>query len=144
MKVNTLCASVLISSLLVTNISLAGAEQRMLFNVESISFESGTGSYECQAACKAKYNDPPLEQMLAEGWRIASSSPKEAIGINYWYEASSNRTYGCTCKGTHYVLQKSGADQSAEWLKKENELLKRENALLKQENEYLKDRLKQK
>ena len=153
MMIHILFLSLFVSSLFFTNISSA-AEQRMLFNVESISYKKDTGSYMCQLACTTKYTDPPLEKMLTEGWHIVSSSPKEAIGeddrVSY---GKYGHAYGCTCKGTQYVLQKNdpvSATQSAVpsqnevLLKKENELLKRENDLHKQENENLKEQLKQK
>lgn len=149
MMIHILFLSLFFSSLLFTNISSA-AKQKMLFNVESISYRRDS-AYSCQRDCATKYNDPPLEKMLNEGWRIVSSSPKEAIGEDDY--VNSNFAHGCTCKGTQYVLQKDDPDpvtktavpsQNEELLKKENDLLKRENDLLKQENETLKEKLKQK
>lgn len=107
MMIHILFLSLFVSSLFVTNISSA-TEQRMLFNVESISYKEDTGATICQISCTTKYDDPPLEKMLTEGWRIVSSSPKEAIGQDYWggKYGRAYRAYGCTCKGTQYVLQK--------------------------------------
>ena len=151
MNIRFLLISLLIFSLFATNVSLA-AEQKMLFNVESISYKSGTGADECQSSCSTRYYDPPLKEMIAQGWRIISSSPKEAIGSRYYYfDYPGSKPHGCTCIGTQYVLQKDdpapiakpdAPSKNEELLTKENELLKREIELLKNENEKLKDKLK--
>ena len=147
MNIRFLLISLLIFSFFATNISLA-ADQKIIFNVESISYKSGTGADDCQYACERYDRDPPLNELRAQGWRIISSSPKEVIGRDYrYFEYLDSKPHGCTCKGTQYVLQKDDPKpdvsiQNEEFLKKENELLKRENELLKQENENLKDKLK--
>lgn len=155
MNIRILLICVLVVSFSIANSSFA-AEQKMLFNVESISYKQDEGKYSCQNACLTKYNDPPLEEMLKQGWRIISSSPKEAIGSEYKSfpptRYSSGTYYGCTCKGTQYVLQKddptparpAAPSPNEKLLTKENELLKREIALLKKENAHLKEKLNQK
>jgi hypothetical protein len=149
MKTSALFITLIICSLFASSVSFA-TEQKVLFNVESIRYQPGTGN--CQSICNSKYNDPPLKTMLDQGWRIISSSPKEAIGSNYWFlPAKYGRSHKCTCIGTQYILQKDAPvpvakpdvpSKNEELLKKENELLKRENNLLKQEIKNLKDKLK--
>jgi hypothetical protein len=129
-----------IGSFFSTNISLASAEQKIVFCVESIKYKSVTGSETCQIFCNSKYGQYEIDSFLSDGWRIVSSSPKEAIPSD---------VFDCICVGTQYVLQKDEPipdvpNKEVELLKKENDLLKRENDLLKQENENLKVKLKTK
>lgn len=149
MKINTIFLSLATGVLFNPNISTA-VEQKILFNVESVRYKADSAPY-CQGICLEEYTDPPIEKMLKQGWRIISSSPKEALGSPYEY--TGTRAYGCTCVGTQYILQKDNPtsisktdspSKNKEMLNKENELLKRENDLLKQENEKLKMQLNSK
>ena len=125
----TLNLSFIVGFLLASNISSAG-DQKMLFNVESISYKEHTGSALCEQKCTSKYNDPPLEQMQKEGWRIVSSGSKEAIGVDYYDytstfgDSASVYAFGCTCKGTQYVLEK--IDSTPIEASKSNQLLLRQ------------------
>ncbi|MGA7826611.1 MAG: hypothetical protein WCA04_03065 [Geobacteraceae bacterium] len=158
--------------LLFTATLVHAAEQKILFNAESVKFESGTGSERCRDKCNRK-SGPDAKLFLSEGWKIVSSSPKEVTGEQYWYvPCNTCRPHGCICIGTEYILQKDEPDPKIETksnvfdtpgkdnrtvlqpvkvvtsenaldlLKKENDLLKQENALLKQENETLRSQLK--
>lgn len=141
----------IVCAIFVTNVSFA-AEKKVLFNWNSFGYKSGISASECSSQCKRKYNDPPLEVMLSQGWRIVNKSPKEAIAI---YSEYTSETWKCTCKGTQYVLQKDDIapkstskalsnkqNTNEELLKNENQSLKRENDSLKQEIKNLKDQLK--
>lgn len=139
-------------SLLFTT-NLFASEQKIIFNIESITYAQDTGYKGCQELCAYKHSDPDVNSILNNGWRIINSSPKESIAENYRKSAGLNIYYGCTCVGTQYVLQKDDPvpvvkpdiqSKSEELFKKENELLKRENDLLKQEIENLKEKLAQK
>jgi hypothetical protein len=102
------------------------AEQKIIFKVESISYKSGTGSDICQGFCNLKQDNSSIDEMLSQGWRIISSSPKEVIVENYHYYKYSDPT-GCTCKGTQYVLQKDETVHGAksDIASKNEELLKK-------------------
>lgn len=157
--------------LLFTATIVHAAEQKILFNTESIKFESGTGSERCRDKCRRK-SGPDAKSFLSEGWKIIRSSSKEVTGEQYWYvPCNTCRPHGCVCIGTEYILQKDGPAPNIETksnvsdtpdkgnqtvlqpvkvqtsvnaldlLKKENDLLKKENALLKQENEALRSQL---
>jgi hypothetical protein len=147
MKLSALFVLIITCLLFATTVS---AEQKIIFKVESISYKSGTGSDFCQGICDLKQDRSSIDEMLSQGWRIISSSPKEVIGDRYHYYKHIEPT-GCTCIGNQYVLQKDDpipiekpdvSSKKEELLKKEIELLKRENDLLKQENKNLKNKLK--
>jgi len=139
MKVHFMFIGVLLGSA-----SLVYAEQKMLFNVESVQHTTAMSTKTCQTACDEKYNDPPLPEMQTLGWKIITATAKEAVGIDY--DPNNGYPWGCTCKGTQYVLQKEDSpttpSKNEKLLKQENKLLKREIILLKQENENLKEKLK--
>jgi hypothetical protein len=148
------------------------AEQKILFNTESLKFESGTGAERCRDKCGRK-SGPDAKSFLSEGWKIVSSSSKEVTGEQYWYiPCNTCKPHGCVCVGTEYILRKDEpapkietkrnifdshdkdnrtilqsvkgetSTNALDLLKQENDLLKQENALLKQENETLRSQLK--
>jgi len=161
MKKTALSFALISSILLLTATFLQAAEQKIIFNTEKIEYKSGTSSKKCQDTCSRR-SDPDAKSLRSEGWKIATSSPKEVIGEHYWYTPCNGcQPHGCTCIGTEYVLQKDGpipkvetpnseADAldknkrtglhapKAETLNKELDLLKKENELLKQEISLLK------
>lgn len=149
MSVRTLFVTLTVGSF-ISNIALA-AEQKILFNYDHVKFKGYTV---CDIYCGQKYTDPPVSNMIKEGWKIVSSSPKEAIGKDT--RIIGDETFSCSCVGTQYVLQKDdtpvpfadpkkeSANKEVELLKKEIELLKQENNLIKQENENLKEQMKSK
>ena len=138
-------------ALLLTATLSHAAEQKIIFNAESVRYKSGTDN--CQEICGRK-SDPPAESFMKDGWKIISSGQKEIIGSEYWYTPCSTcEPHGCTCIGTQYVLQKDDpaplpkvetSNKEVELLKKENDLLKQEISLLKQENKKLKSKPKSK
>lgn len=151
--------------------SVHAVEKKIIFNTESIKYESGTGSERCRAQCDRK-SGPDAKSFLSEGWKIVSSSAKEIIGEHYSYTPCNTcLPHGCICIGKEYVLQKDepapkietrsnlidvpGKNNGTELhsldvetskneldlLKKEIGLLKQENALLKKEIETLRYQL---
>jgi hypothetical protein len=169
-----LCLAGITSILLFSANLLHAAEQKIIFNAESIKYESGTGSKQCQVKCSRR-SGPDVKSLLSKGWEIVSSAPKEVIAENYWYvPCNTCEPHGCTCIGTEYILQSDAPAPKVEntinepdapdknkqsgllapkvetstgeldLLKKEIELLKQENTLLKQENQNLKNQIKSK
>lgn len=82
MKICILFVTLVVGSVFVVNFAVA-AEQKIIFNVETISYKKDTGSEKCQEICSEKYSDPTVESLITNGWRIISSSPKEAPGRNF-------------------------------------------------------------
>jgi hypothetical protein len=172
MKKTAPCLASILLVLLSTATLLHAAEQKIVFNTESLDYESGTNAKKCQEMCR-KRSGPDARSLFSEGWKIISSSPKEVIGEEYWYvPCNSCEPHGCTCIGTEYVLQRdepaarvetSGEEPAApdkdertelyapkgeapvnelDLLRKKNELLIQEIISLKQENEYLRNQLR--
>ena len=101
------CAVCLVVGLLIAG-TVQASEQKIIFNAQSISFKSGTAN--CQELCN-KRSDPPVATLLSSGWKIVSASPKEVIGLDYWYvPCSTCEPHGCTCKGVEYVLEQQESD----------------------------------
>lgn len=161
----TLKTSRLLVSFTVAFLLLAGrsqaAEQKRVFNLESCEHETSTGAYDCENKCKA-LSDVPAADMTSSGWKILSSAKKEVIAIKrdkwpggdvgYGRGYLAPYTFGCTCKGTEYVIEKIDETQNtatvvnavfvvsnndADQYKKENEQLKKENEQLKKELQQL-------
>ena len=98
--------------------NIAAAEQELLFCSQSTQYGNLTGASRCQEMC-GKYKCD-LKAQLSSGWKIVSSSPKEEI-TEKWEEIDTRAAaqafmdpkmatvgqYGCTCKGTEYVLEKA-------------------------------------
>jgi hypothetical protein len=161
MKKTAACLAHISSILLFTATFLHAAEQKIIFNTERIKYESGTAAKMCQDKCTRK-SGPDAKSLLAEGWKIVSSSPKEVIAETYKYTPCNTCSpHGCTCLGTEYILQRDAPAPKVETLNHEpvvldknkqtglqapkvessnNELdlLKKEIELLKQENTLLK------
>lgn len=139
------------SIILFTATLVHAAEQKTVFNSETVKYKSGTGSERCQDKCSKK-SGPDAKSLLSEGWKIVSSSPKEVIGEDYWFvPCNSCEPHGCNCIGTEYVLKRDlptpkveTSKNELELLKNENQQLKREITVLKQENENLKNQIKSK
>lgn len=171
MKNTALCLAGISSILLFSTTLVNAAEKKLVFNTESIKYESGTGSERCSDKCSRR-SGPDVKSLLSGGWKIVGSSAKEVIAEQYWYvPCNTCSPHGCVCIGTEYILQKdegapevetSGkvfaapendarsvvqpvkaepAEPELERLKKENDVLKKENALLRQENETLRNQL---
>jgi hypothetical protein len=171
MKKSAFCLASISLFLLFTATFVHAAEQKIIFNTESIKFESGTGSERCRDKCSRK-SGPDAKSFLSEGWKIIKSSSKEVTGEQYWYvPCNTCKPHGCICIGTEYILQKDEPAPKIETksnifdapdkgnrtvlqpvkvetsinaldlLKQENDLLKKENALLKRENETLRSQL---
>ncbi|MRR20367.1 hypothetical protein EG827_09270 [bacterium] len=152
MKKTAACLSLISLVLLCTETLVQAAEEKIIFNTESIEYKSGTGAKKCQDMC-SKRSGPDAKAFLSAGWKIVSSSPKKEIAEQYWYvPCNSCEPHGCTCIGTEYLLQK---DQTVvplgetshidrETLKNESDLLKQEIKILKQEIEDLKNQIKSK
>lgn len=119
-----------VSFLLITRSSQA-AEQKIIFNVESMK---GNRNYmdSCRASCTDNYKDENVSELMKDGWSIVNSFQKNEVVDSY-----------CTCVGTQYVMQKNNSE-SKELLKEENERLKVEIARLNKENESLKAKIKAK
>jgi len=174
MKKTALSLACIATLLLFATTPVPAAEKKIIFNTESVKYESGTGSERCQNTCSRR-SGPEVKSFLSDGWKIVSSSPKEVIGEQYWYvPCNSCQPHGCICIGTEYLLAKDGPSPKAETrstavnapdrvnqtvptpptvetskdeldlLKRENDVLKQENALLKQENETLRNQLRSK
>lgn len=174
MKKTAVCLALI--SLLVLSIAtlLQAAEQKIVFNSESIEYKSGTGSTRCQDKCNRR-SGPDIKSLLSAGWKIVRSSSKKVVGEDYWYvPCNACEPHGCTCLGTEYLLQKdeplpkvetsinkhddrdinqrtgvydSKSESSInelDRLKNENVILKHENTLLKQEIEKFKNLIKSK
>lgn len=132
----------------------ASAEQKIVWAVDSYKLRGKTTEEKCQRACNySKFNAGRVEPLLAEGWKVVSSSSKEIVCIDDWSALPTTPiVMGCTGIGTQYILQKEepvppkaeAPNKEMELLKKETELLKQEIALLKQENDNLKSQLKSK
>ena len=131
---------ILIGCCLLLPNTLQASDQKVVFCVESVNYKSGTGADACQGACNANYGSLQIDSVLSDGWKIVSSSPKEASGIDC--SLSGNSGCGCTCVGTQYVIQKDNHAPIVTTPNKETELLQKEIDLLKQDNENLKDKLK--
>ena len=98
--------------------NMAVAEQELLFCVQSTSQGNLTSASRCQEMC-GKYTCD-LKARLSSGWKIVTSSPKEEI-TEKWEEIDTRAAakafmdpkmatvgqYGCTCKGTEYVLEQA-------------------------------------
>lgn len=107
LKAGVLFVYLAVGSLLAANTAQA-SEQKIIFNAQSISFKSGTAN--CQEIC-GKRSDPPVGSLLSSGWKVVSSSPKEIVGLEYWYiPCSTCEPHGCTCKGVEYVLEQRESD----------------------------------
>lgn len=154
MTFRTLFVSLAVGSLFVSNVVMA-AEQKIVFVVDYFKLRgSKTTAEKCERSCSVKFNTGKLEPLTSTGWKIVSSTSKEAICVDDWAVAPGYPlTLGCSGIGTQYVLQKDDPilepkaevpNKEVELLKKETELLKQEIALLKQENENLKAQLKPK
>jgi hypothetical protein len=172
MKKAALCFGCISSILLFTTTLVHAAEKKIVFNAESIKYESGTGSERCLDKCSRR-SGPDAKSLLSEGWKIVSSSPKKVIGEQYWYvPCNTCKPHGCICIGTEYILQKDEPalkietisnvpdapdkdnrtvlqpvnvetmENELERLKKEYELLKQENEALKQEIETIRNQMK--
>lgn len=144
--------------------SVDAADKMTIFNIESMKYESGTGAERCRDKC-GKKSDTDVKSLLAEGWKIESSSPKEVIGEHYRnVPCNTCKPHGCVCIGTEYVLQRDetapiteanknvpginasnkrtvGGSFNAETSNKELDLLKNEIELLKRENASLKQEI---
>ncbi len=174
MKKTAACLAGISSIFLFSTTLLHAAEKKVIFNTESMKYESDTGAERCQDKC-GRRSAPDVKSLLSDGWKIVSSSSKEVIAEQYWYvPCNTCQPHGCICIGTEYVLarderstkvetthkefdsldknKQTGFDRpkvetsknELDFLKKENELLKQENTLLRQENENLKNQLKSK
>jgi hypothetical protein len=172
MKKTVVCLAHISSILLFTTTLLHAAEQKIIFNVERIKYESGTAAKMCQDKCSRR-SGLDAKSLLAEGWKIVSSSPKEVIAETYKYTPCNTcQPHGCICLGTEYILQRDApapkvetlnnepvvpdknkqtglqaqkvetSSNELDLLKKENEILKHENTLLKQQIENLKNQIK--
>ncbi|MRR53280.1 MAG: hypothetical protein EG822_02040 [Deltaproteobacteria bacterium] len=127
------------------------AEQKIVFNTESIEYKSGTGPMRCQEICDKK-SGTDLTALLSDGWKIVSSTAKKVIGEQYRYvPCPTCSPHGCTCIGTEYLLQRDiippRVDTSSSELyilKNEKDLLKQEVIQLKREIETLKNQIKPK
>jgi len=171
MKRTAVCLALISSTLLFTaNLSQA-AEQKVIFNTESIEYKSGTSSKKCQDMCSRR-SGPDAKSFLSEGWKIVNSFSKKVIAEGYWYiPCNTCEPHGCTCIGTEYTLQKNTpttkvetsnnereapnknpqterntpkvetSDNELDLLKKQTDLLKQENTSLKQEIERLKNQI---
>ena len=107
LKAGVLAACLAAGSLLVVDPAQA-SEQKIIFNAQSISFKSGTAN--CQEIC-SKRSDPPVESLTSSGWKVVSASPKEVVGLEYWYiPCSTCEPHGCICKGVEYVLEQQESD----------------------------------
>jgi hypothetical protein len=98
--------------------NMAAAEQELLFCSQSTQYGNLTGASRCQEMC-GKYTCD-LKARLSSGWKIVTSSPKEEIAEK-WEEIDTRAAakafmgpkmatvgqYGCTCKGTEYVLEQA-------------------------------------
>ncbi|MEA5114288.1 MAG: hypothetical protein VB050_09680 [Geobacteraceae bacterium] len=161
MNKTTLCLAFISSILLFSNAPVHADEKKIIFNTESIKYETGTGSERCRAQCERK-SGPDAKSLLSEGWKIVSSSAKEIIGEHYSYTPCNTcLPHGCICIGKEYVLRKDEPAQvietrsnvidstgnnnktvlqplNDETVKNELDLLKKEIDMLKQENGLLK------
>jgi uncharacterized small protein (DUF1192 family) len=154
----TLVVSLAVGSFFATN--PVYAEQKIIFGLETIKHQKDTKPASCELLCSYKDAKPGVDELIKEGWKIVTTSPKEIIAselqthyFDYPNGTRKSLIYGCDCVGTQYVLQKEEIapapkvdtqNKEVELLKKETELLKQEIALLKQENETLKAQLKPK
>lgn len=144
-----LCLALISSFLLLSAPLVQAAEQKTVFNTESIEFKSGTGSERCHDKCSRK-SGPDAKALHSEGWKIVRSSPHKVIAEEYWYvPCSSCEPHGCTCIGTEYTLERAvpapkveTAKDELDLLKNENDMLKQEITTLRQENEKLKNQIK--
>jgi hypothetical protein len=172
MKRTAVCLTLIFSTFLCTATLLHAAEQKTIFNTESIENKSGTSPKRCQDMCSRR-SGPDATSLLSEGWKIVTSFPKKVIAEDYWFIPCNNcKPHGCTCIGTEYTLQKDApatkveipnsereaagkntqtgrnspkvetSDNELDLLKKERDLLKQENTELKQEIEELKNQIK--
>jgi hypothetical protein len=154
MTIRNVLGPLVVGSLLFVNVASA-MEQKIVFTVDSFKLRGSKATVEkCARACRVKYGDGKLEPLLADGWKIVSSTAKEAVCMEDWAVFPGDPlVQGCSGVGTQYVVQKDDpapvakvetSNKEVELLKKENDLLKQEIALLKQENENLKNQIKTK
>jgi len=152
MKKTAACFTLITAVLLCTATHVSAAEQKIIFNTESIEYKSGTGQKKCQDMCR-KRSGPDAKSFLSAGWKIVTSSPKKEIAEQYWYvPCNSCEPHGCTCIGTEYLLEKDEkvaplvetSNTESESLKNEYDLLKQEIKILKQKIEEIKNQMKSK
>ena len=106
MKKTALCYVCISFILVFTTIPVHAAEKKIIFNTESMKYESGTGSERCRDKCSRR-SGPDAKTLFSEGWKIVRFSSKEVIGEQYWYAPCNNcKPHGCICIGTEYILQK--------------------------------------
>lgn len=127
-----------------------GAEQKILFCSDSISYNNKFGQDSCSAMCLKYTGDRncPVQRLTTEGWAITSTSPKSV--------PEGNPDWGrCECVGTQYILTKpdkilaapasppppSAPAPELALANKEIELLKQEVVMLKKEIEIQKREL---
>lgn len=161
MKSAAFCLACISSMLLFSTPPGYAVEKKSVFNTESMKYESGTGVERCRDKC-GRRSGPDVKSLLAEGWIIESSSPREVIAEKYWHvPCNTCLPHGCVCIGTEYVLRKDGPapkdeakgtvsharveddrpllqPQRAENPGDASESLKKEIDMLKQENALLK------
>lgn len=161
MNKTALCLACISSVLLFSTAPAHATGKKIVFNTEKIKYESGTGAERCRDKC-GRRSGPDVKSLLAQGWKIASSSSKDVIGEQYWYAPCNTcKPHGCICTGTEYVLEKNEpapqieartdvpdatdkynptviAPQRVETSNNELDILKKENDLLKRENALLK------
>jgi hypothetical protein len=151
----------LCSVLLFSTAPVSAAEKKTVFNTESLKYESGTGVERCRDKC-GRRSGTDVQALLAQGWNIVSSAPKEVIAEQYRYvPCNTCKPHGCVCIGTEYVLQRDEPAPGTEaksnagavpakdvpvvvqpvgtaTATNELDLLKKENDSLKRENVFLK------
>lgn len=85
---------------------LSAAEKKTVFNTEELRYESGTGVERCRDKC-GRRSGPDLKSLLAEGWKVASSTPKQVVAEQYWHvPCNTCLPHGCVCIGTEYLLER--------------------------------------
>jgi len=149
MKKSAACLALISSILFFTATLVQAAEQKIVFNTKKIEYKSGTSSKRCQDMCN-KRSGQDATYLLADGWKVVNTSPKEVIAEKYWYvPCNACEPHGCTCIGTEYLLERDNPAPKMEisineldLLKKENGSLKQEISILKQEIEKLKKQMK--
>ncbi len=141
MKKTPFLLTLISSFFLFSTAILHATERTTAFHCDSIQYKSGTGAKRCQEMC-ARKSVPDTRSLLAEGWKVVATSPKEVVAEAFWYTpCSACEPHGCTCVGTESVLEREKPapvvripESELHLLKTENESLKKENAALKQEN----------
>ncbi len=108
MKRTAVCLAGISSIILLSAVHLHAAEQKIIFNTESVEFRSGTGAKYCEDKC-GRRSGRDVKEFIAEGWKIVSSTPKRVVAEGYWYTPCNTcEPHGCDCIGTEYVLRKDG------------------------------------